>query len=255
MRVSVVTVVKNRAEALAATFASVMEQTHGDVEFVVVDGASTDGTVAWLEAHARLSGGRLRWISEPDSGIYNAMNKGLAMATGQAVGFLGAGDTFFDSRSLRVIAETLEEADVDAVYGDLVFVRESNPGRVCRSWRGSQFVPGIFRRGWQPAHPTFFVRRECFEQHGGFDEALEISADFDIMYRMLEKCRISNRYIPRTLVRMLAGGTSNASLRNIFVAHRNIRRSFCKYGDTAPLLYSVRRLLPKVLNTIESRFS
>lgn len=167
------------------------------------------------------------------------------------IGFLGAGDTFFDEHSLYNIVDTLERSGVRIVYGDLVFVREPGSSSVCRSWRGSQFVPGIFNTGWQPAHPTFFVRRECFGDYGNFDEELDISADFDLMFRFLERYREPSTYIPLTLVRMLNGGESNSSFKNIVLAHRNIHRSFRKYGYRVPFCYSLRRLFPKVLNLLE----
>lgn len=252
MKISVVTATRNRVKDLDATIRSLLAQTYTDWEYIVVDGASNDGTVDLLRSYADSLGDRLRWISEPDSGIYDAMNKGIKLATGDAVGFIGSGDTFFDELSLKTIADSLVNRQVDAVYGDLIFVQPANTDRVCRTWRGSQYRPGIFSGGWQPAHPTFFVRSRCFSEYGDFDTALAVSADFDLMFRYLEKFRISSHYIPRTLVRMLAGGESNGSLRNIMVAHRNIYKSFKKYGYSVPPLYSVRRVLPKIFNMIES---
>lgn len=253
MKISIVTATLNCSDRLAATFGSLLRQSHADWEFVVVDGASADGTPAMLASIEKQAPGRVRWVSEPDGGIYDAMNKGLALATGDAIGFLGSGDTFSDDSALQAIAGELERTGADAVYGDLVFVHPHNPSRVCRTWHGSSYRPGIFNSGWQPAHPTFYARRECFARFGGFDTSLDVSADFDLMLRFLEQQRISNSYIPRTLVRMLSGGESNGSLRNIAVAHRNIYRSFRKYGYRVPRLYSMRRLLPKILNVIKAR--
>ena len=232
MKISIVTVTLNCSDRLAATFGSILRQSHADWEFVVVDGASADGTPAMLASIEKQVPGRVRWVSEPDGGIYDAMNKGLALATGDAVGFLGSGDTFSDDSALQAIAGELERTGADAVYGDLVFVHPHNPSKVCRTWHGSPYRPGIFNSGWQPAHPTFYARRECFARFGGFDTSLDP---------------------PRALVRMLSGGESNGSLRNIAVAHRNIYRSFRKYGYKVPRLYSMRRLLPKILNVIKVR--
>ncbi|MDE6285791.1 MAG: glycosyltransferase, partial [Muribaculaceae bacterium] len=236
-------------------FRSLDEQRYGDWEYIVVDGASTDGTQQILKQWKDRLGDRFRWVSEPDTGIYDAMNKGIAMASGDAVGFLGAGDTYFDDITLSIIAKELQKRDVDAVYGNLMYVYPDDTERVWRYWRGSQYRPGIFSGGWQPAHPTFFARRHCFEKLGNFDKSLDISADFDLMFRFLEKHRISSYYVPRTLVKMLAGGKSNGSLKNIFIAHRNIYNSFRKYGYSVPAFYSVRRLVPKVLNMIENYLS
>ncbi|MDE6042689.1 MAG: glycosyltransferase [Muribaculaceae bacterium] len=255
MKLSVITASLNTAAVIERTLQSLDEQKFQDWEYIVVDGNSTDGTCRILEQWQQRMGERLRWVSEPDAGIYDAMNKGIAMARGDAIGFLGAGDTFYDEIALSIVAKELQKREVDAVYGDLVYVYPDDMDRVWRYWRGSQYRPGIFSRGWQPAHPTFFARRKCFRELGDFDKDLVISADFDLMFRFLEKHQISNYYVPRTLVRMLAGGTSNRSVRNVVVAHRNIYRSFRKYGYKVPTLYSVRRLIPKVLNMIENYFS
>jgi len=254
MKLSIVTVTLNRAAHLDATFRSLLAQTNRDWEYIVVDGWSHDNTVDLLRSYSEVLGPRLRWVSEPDNGIYDAMNKGIAMASGDAIGFIGSGDTYFDELSLQTISDTLERTQVDAVYGNLIFVNKRNVGKVCRYWHGSQYEPGIFNRGWQPAHPTFFCKKKCFEAYGCFDTELAVSADFDLMFRFLEKHRISSRYIPRTLVRMLSGGESNGSLRNIAIAHRNIYRAFRKYGYSVPPLYSLRRLMPKILNMAEAYF-
>ena len=253
MKISVVTVTLNRAKDLCQTLQSVLGQTYDDWEYIVVDGGSSDNTVAELRKAECLFGDRLRWISEPDNGIYDAMNKGVALAQGDVVGFLGSGDVFFDEFSLQSLADSFRRYDVKAVFADLILVDPENTDRVTRYWHGSPYSPGIFNKGWQPAHPTFYVRRECFSLYGGFDTDLHISSDFDLMFRFLERERISSRYIPRKLVRMLDGGESNASLRNIMIAHRNIYRAFRKYGYKVPSLYSFRRLLPKIVNMIEAR--
>lgn len=254
MKLSIVTAALNAADGLGETFGSLLEQTHADWEFVVIDGGSQDATVDILHEWDACYPGRVRWVSESDGGIYDAMNKGIALSTGDAIGFLGCGDTFYDASSLRYIDEALSSG-VDAVFGDLIFVTRADRSRPVRIWRGSSYRTGIFRSGWQPAHPTFFARRYCFDRYGGFDVSLAISADFDLMYRFLEVHGISSRYIPAVLVRMLNGGTSNGSLRNIMKAHRNIRRAFRKYGSRAPLFYSLRRLLPKLANAAWMRVS
>jgi len=252
MLISVVTVSLNCRKGLEKTMSSLLSQICSDWEYIVVDGASSDGTVDYLRSQEQAFGGRLKWVSEPDGGIYDAMNKGLAMASGSVVGFLGGGDTFFDEYSLKAIVDEFDMAQVDAVYGDLVFVRADDYTKVCRYWRGSQYRPGIFDNGWQPAHPTFFCHKVCFCDYGGFDTSLRVSADFDLMLRFIERHHISNRYITRTLIKMVNGGESNGSLRNIIIAHRNIYRSFNKYGYKVPPFYSLRRLLPKILNMLEN---
>ena len=252
MKISIVTAALNNRGGIVETLDSLLMQVHQDWEYIIIDGASTDGTVDFLRSCSTRFGDKVKWISQPDGGIYHAMNKGIALASGDAVGFLGGGDTFVDELSLKNIADAMERTGADAVYGDLMYVSHGHKDKACRYWRGSQYEPGIFNSGWQPAHPTFFARRSCFDRYGVFDTDLEISADFDLMFRFLEKFRISSRYIPCTLVRMLSGGESNSSLRKICLAHRNIYRSFRKYGYNVPPLYSLRRTLPKILNMLET---
>lgn len=250
MRISVVTAALEGAEGLRATFGSLLEQRWRDWEYVVVDGGSGDGTIGMLQQWQEAYPGRVRWVSEPDGGIYDAMNKGIAMAGGDVLGFLGCGDTFADAWALERIAGALESDGVDAAFGSLVFVDAAGSDRVVRTWRATPYRRGIFDSGWQPAHPTFYARRGCFERYGVFDTALEVSADFDLMFRFMEVHGIRTVCIPHVLVRMVSGGTSNGNLRNILTAHRNIRVAFRKYGRRAPLFYSLRRLMPKLLNRV-----
>lgn len=253
MKISVVIASLNRCADLEYTLCSVFSQENVNVEAVVIDGDSTDGTAEMLCQMGALRGDCLRWLSEPDAGIYNAMNKGIRLSTGDIVGFLGAGDVFADSLSLHRVATALQDSTVEAVHADLVYVDPADRDRVVRVWRGQPYIPGLFRSGWQPAHPTFYVRRKCFDIYGGFDESLAISADFDLMLRFLEIHRLNSSYLPVVLVKMLAGGASNGSLRNIYISHKNIHKSFRKNQISPKLFYTLRRLLPKLLNTVRMR--
>jgi len=216
LKVSVVTAVYNRAGTVAQALASVRGQTWPSVEHIVIDGASTDGTVPILQAHkAQLA----VLVSEPDHGIYDALNKGIRRATGDVVGFLHADDLFESNDALACVAEAFFDPAVDAVYGDLVYVREHDPTQVVRYWRAGPFVSGCLERGWMPPHPTFYVRRSVYERLGLFDTRFRIAADYESILRFLGMGGVRPRYLPQVLVRMRLGGVSNQSLRSM--AHKS----------------------------------
>lgn len=212
IRFSIVTAVYNRAAVLEDALRSVHGQTHGAVEHLVIDGASTDGTLAILARHrARLA----TLVSETDRGVYDALNKGLRLATGDVVGFLHADDGYADPGTLARVASAFADPAVDAVYGDLEYVSRDDPARVVRRWRSGACTPGQLRLGWMPPHPTFFARRELYERLGGFDTAYRIAADYELMLRFIG-AGIRMAYVPRVLVRMRLGGMSNRSLRQMW---------------------------------------
>lgn len=250
MKISVITVTFNSQLTVGDTIRSVLSQTHHDVEYIVVDGQSTDGTMAIVQRMAPEFNGRMRWISEPDGGIYDAMNKGMAMATGDVIGLLNSDDIFQDEHVLADIARYMDTHNADAAYGDLVFVSRDNPHKIIRTWQSSQHRPGAFMKGWHPAPPTFYVRRTVYQRLGGFDTSLEVSADFELQLRYLERHRISNVHIPRVLVRMRYGGESTGSLSKIILGNRNVLKAFRINGYKTPRFYILRRLLPKAWNML-----
>lgn len=200
------------ADTLADCLDSVASQLFVDCEHIVIDGVSTDGTVAVLKAHL---GQLSRFVSEPDWGVYDALNKGLAYATGDILGFLHGDDVFAGPNTLARIAGVFNDPSVDAVYGDLVYVNRKNPSRVIRYWRAGEYRPELLRRGWMPPHPTLYVRRRIYETLGLFDLKYRIASDYDLMLRLLTKMDGKLVYIPEVLVRMRIGGLSNRSLTQI----------------------------------------
>ena len=208
MKISVVTATWNSAATVRHTIDSFLGQSWQDAEMVVVDGASTDGTVAIVESYGDP---RIRLRSEPDRGIFDAMNKGLARFAGDAVGFLNSDDRYHDADVLARIAEGLRAHDI--VHGDLDFVRDHESREVVRRWRGSAWAPGAFRRGWMPAHPTFYVRRAVAERTGEFDPEMTVAADYDWMLRAMETAPVRALHIDRVLVDMKAGGNSTSGWR------------------------------------------
>ncbi len=212
MKISVITVVRNNADTIADTLRSIAVQTHPDIEHIVIDGASTDGT---LEIVKRQGTRVAKIISEPDHGIYDAMNKGIALATGEVIGFLNADDVYADDSVLTQVAQVMGDSSTDACYADLVYVGRRDVNRVVRYWRSRPYADGLFEKGWMPAHPTFFARRAAYHMFGGFDTRFRIVSDFELTLRFLCVHRIRSVYVPRLWVRMRLGGVSNRRLANI----------------------------------------
>lgn len=213
IKISVITAVFNSEKTIAQAIESVLQQHYAAVESVVIDGASRDATLSILEAYRPRLG---KLISEPDDGIYDALNKGIGYATGDVIGFLHADDVFEDEGVLGKVAAAFEDPDIDAVYGDLVYVRHDNISHIIRYWKSGNYDQAALVRGWMPPHPTLYVRRSVYERLGGFDPRYKIAADYDIVLRFLAVKKIRAAYIPEVLVRMRAGGISNRSLRTIF---------------------------------------
>ncbi len=204
MKISIITITFNSAKTIQRALDSVQSQTYKDIEHIIVDGASTDGTKEIIEAYAKKHQ-NVRWKSEKDSGIYNAINKGIRMATGDVIGFLHSDDVFFSPDSIGQIAAALEREKVDVVYGDLQYCKGP---KVVRRWKSNDFNPCALKYGWMPPHPTVYVRREVYQQVGEYDEWFRISADYDMMLRIFT-AGYKSKYIPQVLVCMEVGGASN----------------------------------------------
>lgn len=211
MKISVVTAVFNNASTIRDALESTLSQSYPNVELVVVDGGSTDGTREIIAAF----GDRIAiYVSEPDRGIYDALNKGVRLATGDVVGFLHSDDLFADTDVLSRVAEAMRDPNVDACYGDLNYVRKESPHAIVRAWRAGEFTRRKLASGWMPPHPTLYVRREVYERIGEFDTRYKIAADYDWMLRFLRQTQ-GVRYVRHVQVLMRLGGASNRSLKNI----------------------------------------
>lgn len=221
MKISVITAVFNSRDTIAEALDSVLAQSHTDVELIVIDGGSTDGTLEILHGY----GDRIdRLVSESDKGIYDALNKGIGLATGEVVGFLNSDDVFADTNSLACVASGFLGEDVDAVYGDLVYVNQDDIQKVVRYWKAGMFTLGLLRNGWMPPHPSLYVRKSVYDRLGCFDTSYRIASDYECMLRFL-KGGIRVVYVPRVLVRMRMGGTSNRSLKNLMQKSREDYRA------------------------------
>lgn len=243
MKVSIITACYNAARTIEDTLRSVAAQTHPEIEHIIVDGLSTDGTMAVVE-HFRRSHARI--LSEPDRGIYDAMNKGIALSSGDIVGFLNADDVYADSTAVAAIVEAFANPEVDACHADLVYVDGRDPSRIVRYWKSRDYEYGLFRTGWMPAHPTFFVRRRIFEKYGMFDLGYSLQSDFDLTLRFLEVHRIRSVYIPRVLTRMRTGGVTNKSIGNIIKGNLEAYRACRKNGIPVGPWFIVRKILSRV---------
>lgn len=227
MKISVVTAVKNGGDALARSVDSLRKQTHPDVEHVVQDGASTDGTLAYLAASGHP---HMVLRSAPDRGIYDAINAGIGRARGDVIGLLHADDYLADVDVLSQVADALANPDIDGVYGDLEYVARSDPTRVIRYWRAGEYAAPRLRRGWMPPHPTLYLRRRVFERAGLYDTSYRISGDYDGMLRWLTSGRVRLGYIPNVLVRMQIGGVSNRSFSQMLRKSREDYRAIRRHG-------------------------
>jgi len=211
MKISIITAVFNNKSHLRDCIASIVSQSYPNVEHIIVDGGSTDGTLDVIRENDNKIA---KWISEPDQGIYDAMNKGISLAGGEVIGILNADDFYADSHVLSKVALSFHDDRISSCYGDLEYVNTANTSRVVRYWHSGHYKAKSFYWGWMPPHPTFFVRRDVYERYGLYNLTLGSAADYELMLRFLVKYRITTAYIPEVLVKMRQGGTSNSSLRN-----------------------------------------
>ena len=253
MKISIITSTFNSAKTIKDTLDSILNQTYKNIELLIIDGNSKDNTLDIVRQYDKQFEGKLRYISEPDKGIYDAMNKGIHMATGDIIGILNSDDLYMDTTVLEDIASTFIQSKVDAVYGNLLFVDEKDTNKVVRTWKGSQYKSGGFLKGWHPAHPTFYVRKEIYDKYGVFDISFNVSADFELMLRLIEKHKISNLYLDRNFVRMRMGGESTGSIKKIITGNKNVLRAFEKNGFKVSPFYPVIRLFPKAINIIKTK--
>ena len=211
MKISIITVVYNNKSYLEDAILSVKNQTYKNIEHIIVDGGSTDGTVEIIKKHSKLIS---NWISEPDSGIYDAMNKGINLSTGELIGILNSDDIYFHENVIKNVVSLFKQQKMDGCYGDLIYVSE-NLKNTIRHWKSSEYKKGLFKSGWMPPHPTFFVRKKIYERFGDFNCSFKISADYELMLRFIEKNHICIYYVPEILIKMRVGGKSNRGIMNL----------------------------------------
>lgn len=211
MKISIITVCFNSAVTIAETFESIQRQDYHNIEYIVIDGASTDGTLSIIMQNQNLI---TKWISEPDKGIYDAMNKGIAMATGDIIGILNSDDVYANSSVISTVADAFIKEKPDCIYGDLLYVKNTNTSKVIRYWKAGKYSIKAFYYGWMLPHPTFFVTKETYKACGLFDTRFAVASDYEFMLRVLVKHKRKATYLPIILVHMRQGGESNKSVEN-----------------------------------------
>jgi glycosyltransferase involved in cell wall biosynthesis len=247
LKVTIITVTYNAEKYLDDCIRSVLAQTYSNIEYLIIDGGSKDGTVQLIrsyESHIT------RWISEKDAGMYDALNKGMRLATGDVIGILNSDDILHDPNVIEKLVDKFEQEKTDAIYGDLVYVEADNTDRIIRAWKGQSYKRNRFRWGWMPAHPTFYVKRSVVEQYGGYLLDFSSAADYEWMSRLLYLHQVSASYLPQCIVRMRTGGQSNVTWKARWKANRNDRRSMAKNGIPLPALASFLKPLRKLIQYI-----
>ena len=213
MKVSIITAAFNSVQTLEDTVKSVLEQTYSNIEYIVVDGGSTDGSLNVVRRYEQQFCGRMKWISEKDRGIYDAMNKGIQMATGDIVGILNSDDYFTRKDVIERMVDSFDK-ELDAVYGDIHFIRDGQPDKCIRYYSSKRFSPLWLRFGFMPAHPSFYCRREVFDKAGLYKTDYAIGSDYEMMVRLFLKFQIKTKYLPMDFVTMRTGGTSTRNVKS-----------------------------------------
>lgn len=218
MKVSIITATYNSEKTIGDCLQSVLSQDYQDIEYIIIDGASSDGTLPKVEA-AQTQNKNIICISEPDKGIYDALNKGIQKATGDIIGFLHSDDYFNSTQTISHIVAAFQNSNVDGVYGDLHYI-SSESDTIVRNWKSRPFSEKLLKEGWMPAHPTLFLKQNVYKKHGLFNLKFKIAADYDLMLRIFKDKGLSFLYLPEVVTKMRVGGASNRSLKNIWLKTR-----------------------------------
>ena len=242
MKVSIITATLNNRDTIEDCLNSIYNQSYKDIEHIIIDGGSSDGTLEFLSNYKNSS----IIVSEPDDGIYYALNKGLILASGDIIGFLHADDIYADKTVIDKIVSNFERHNVESCYGDLIYVSKKNTEKTVRYWKSCTYKKGLFQKGWMPPHPAFFVKKSVYDQYGCFDTNFRIAADYEIMVRFLERNGVSTFYINKVLVKMRTGGTSNRSLRNILLKSKEDYRARKKNNVSNALSAVLLKNLSKI---------
>lgn len=214
----------NSSKTILDTIISVNNQSYDNIEHVFVDGLSTDDTTEIISLNSQR---RNLIISEKDSGLYDAINKGISNATGDIIGLLHSDDIFSSSEIISDLVRKIQHESLDGVYGDLHYVDKKKPNKIIRFWKSCEFKPSHLRKGWMPAHPTLILKKEVYRKHGGFNKSFKIAADYDFMLRIFKDCNLKFGYLPQVVTKMRVGGASNRSLKNIFKKTKEDYRAIC----------------------------
>ncbi|MBN8563410.1 MAG: glycosyltransferase [Leptolyngbya sp. UWPOB_LEPTO1] len=247
MKVSIITVTYNAAATIRDTIESVLAQDYPNIEHIIIDGASKDNTAEIVQSY----GDRIaRFVSEPDRGMYDGMNKGIKLATGDAIAILNADDVYLNSHVISTIVNQFEQHQVDSVFADLVYVKHDEPDKIVRYYSSAHFHPDKFAYGWMPAHPTFVVKRWAFDRYGFFKTDYKIAADYELLIRFLAIHQMSYHYIPQVLVKMRTGGASTANLSSNWILNREIVRGCLENGIQTNMTKVLSKYFVKVFQLV-----
>ncbi len=225
-KVTIITATYNSAATVRETLASVASQNYSNIEHIIIDGKSTDDTLSIVNDFPHVA----KIVSEKDDGIYDAMNKGIALSTGDIIGILNSDDVYMHKDVISIIVNGFEKTGCEALYADLLFVNQQDTQKITRVWRAGSYKPNHFLFGWMPPHPTFFVKKEVYNQYGVFDTFFRFSADYELMLRFIHKFHVKLHYIPEIIVRFRKGGASTASFKNRFKANVEDKRAWIRNG-------------------------
>ncbi|EON75889.1 putative glycosyltransferase [Lunatimonas lonarensis] len=248
MKLSIITVCYNSDKYIETAINAVLSQSYPNVEYILVDGASTDNTLSLIKRYAEKFPGRINWISEPDKGIYDAMNKGVQMATGDVIGILNSDDLYAHNQVLETVMNAFtNDASLDMVYGNLVYVKQSDTDKQVRKWVSKPYYDRFFEHGHVPPHPTLFLRRHVYEAAGLFNLNYKLAADYEFMLRVFKRFTFRSLYIPEVFVKMRLGGATNKSVKNIKDGNMEIIRSWKQNGFSPPLTLMPRRFAKRIV--------
>ncbi len=248
MKITIITVCYNSISHVEDAINSVASQDYNDIEHIVIDGNSDDGTQKVLEKNCN---NLAHWISEEDKGIYDAMNKGIKKATGDVVGILNSDDFYYDNQVISKVADAFKDEGIDAVFGDLIFVDPQNINKTVRTYSSEKWHPSKFAKGYMPAHPTFFVKKEFYEKHGLFETDYSIAADYEMLIRLLYVHKLNYRYLPMKMVKMRKGGVSSNGIKSNIILNNEIIRACRKHG----IKTSAIKIYPKYFRKIFELFN
>jgi len=249
LKISIITITYNSAATVEDTIKSVVSQDFPDIEYLIIDGLSKDNTISIVNNYTRHID---KIISEKDKGLYDALNKGIQNATGDVVGMLHSDDVYADNQVISKIARQFAmDPEVEGVYADLVFVDRNDTNKVLRTWKAGNYEPGSFVKGWMPPHPTFFVKKSVYDRLGGFNLDLKLSADYELMLRLIHKNNIKISYLPETIVKMRMGGISNTSFFVKLKANMEDKLAW-QLNDLKPGLFTTfRKPLKKIMQYLK----
>lgn len=245
MKVSIITATYNSASTLESCMESVLNQTYGNIEYLIIDGNSKDKTLEIIQKANKIYP-EIKWISEADKGIYDALNKGVAMASGEIIGFVHSDDFLASKYTVAEVVAMFKKKSIDGTYGDLQYIDPTSRSRVIRNWKSKQYHPRLLKRGWMPAHPTLFLKKAVYKKHGNFNMKYKIASDYDFMLRILLDESLRFSYLPKVLVKMRVGGISNRNLASIYKKSQEdysvIRRNGLRYPFIVLLMKNISKV-------------